>query len=55
MRKSGVQSVIILPLVKLAESPVQKMARPVGVDREIPGAHIKEMQWILIAKGDASS
>jgi hypothetical protein len=41
VRKSGVQSVIVLSLVKLAESPAQKIARPVGVNREIPGAHIE--------------
>ena len=47
MRKSGVQSIIILPLVKLTESPFQKIARPVGVNRKISGTHVEEVQWVV--------
>ena len=55
MREAIMQAGVILALVELAKSPVEKIAGLACAHREIAGAHIEKVQGMMRTVGDAAA
>jgi hypothetical protein len=54
MGEAIMQAGVILALIELAKSPVEKIARLACAHREVAGAHIEKMQGMMRAVSDAA-
>src|SRR5262249_44010871 len=54
MGERFIQACMIFALIELAKGPIQEVARLAGANREIAGAHVEKMQWMMRAIGDAA-